>query len=96
MSEFSLLFPAGDVSSSSSPPSPDALQDGIGSAHASVVAQASVVVVVPTAVNVCLMASENISDNLRAQQLADLALPSMYKRAYLIAYETDEIALVRQ
>jgi len=57
---------------------------------------AYVLVAIPTATNVCLMASENISDNMRAQQTADLALPSMYKRAYLIAYETDEIALVRQ
>jgi len=57
---------------------------------------AYVLVAIPTAMNVCLMASENISDNLRAQQSADLELPSMYKRAYLIAYETDEIALVRQ
>ena len=57
---------------------------------------AYVLVAIPTAANVCLMASENISDNLRAQQASDLELPSMYKRAYLIAYETDEIALVRQ
>ncbi len=57
---------------------------------------AHVLVVIPTAINACLMASENVSDNLRARQPSDLALPSMYKRAYLVAYETDEIALVRQ
>lgn len=53
-------------------------------------------VVVPTAINTCLMASENLSDNLRARQSSNLELPSMYKRAFLVAYETDEIALVRQ
>lgn len=57
---------------------------------------AYVFVTIPTAINVCLLASENITDNLRAQQASDLVLPSLYKRAYLVAYETDEIALVRQ
>jgi hypothetical protein len=74
------------------------LPPGFGTSPSTPVLQhdADVFVVIPTAINVCLMASENISDNLRAQQPSDLALLSMYKRAYLIAYETDEIALVRQ
>lgn len=54
-----------------------------------------VLIVVPTAVNVALMVSENIVDNLRVQQAANLTLPSVYKRAYLVANETDEIALVK-
>lgn len=57
---------------------------------------AHVVVAVPTAINTCLMAAENITDNLRAQQTSDLALPSLYKRAYLVANVTDEVAIVRQ
>jgi len=51
-------------------------------------------IVVPTAINVVLMAMENIIDNMRVQQPASLSLPSMYKRAFLVAYETDEIAVV--
>lgn len=57
---------------------------------------AHVVVAVPTAINTCLMAAENITDNLRAQQSSNLTLPSLYKRAYLVANTTDEIALVRE
>lgn len=52
-------------------------------------------IVVPTAINITLMASDNIIDNLRVQQSSSLVLPSMYKRAFLISYETDEIALVK-
>lgn len=55
-----------------------------------------VIVTIPTAINTCLIAAENITDNLRAQQPSDLELPSLYKRAFLVAYETDEIALVRK
>lgn len=57
--------------------------------------QQRVMIVVPTAVNVCLMAAENIVDNLRVRQSADLTLPSLYKRAFLVAHETDEIAVVK-
>lgn len=71
------------------PPPPDALRVGVD------VAQHTIVIVVPTAVNVCLMAAENIVDNLRARQSADLTLPSLYKRAFLVAHETDEIAVVK-
>lgn len=54
-----------------------------------------VMIVVPTAANVVLLAAENITDNLRVRQPASLVLPSLYKRAYMVAYETDEIAVVR-
>ncbi len=60
------------------------------------IGEAQVIVTVPTAINTCLIAAENITDNLRAQQASDLELPSLYKRAFLVAYETDEIALVRR
>lgn len=55
----------------------------------------TVMIVIPTATNTCLMAVENIVANLRARQAANLTLPSLYKRAYFIAYETDEIAVVK-
>ncbi len=55
----------------------------------------AVSVVVPTAANVVLMASENIIDNLRVRQSASLTLPSLYKRAYMITREVDEFALVK-
>lgn len=57
---------------------------------------ARVDVVVPTAINIVLMVNENVVDNLRKNQASDLSLPSLYKRAYLVVNETDEIAVVRQ
>ncbi len=54
-----------------------------------------VMIVVPTGANVVLMVSENIVDNLRVRQPASLTLPSLYKRAYMITREVDEIALVK-
>lgn len=80
---------AAAVEESLPPPPPDVLRGDID------VAQASIVIVVPTAVNVCLMAAENIVENLLARQSADLSLPSLYKRAFLVAHETDEIAVVK-
>jgi hypothetical protein len=56
----------------------------------------TVMIVVPTAVNVVLMTSENIVDNLKTRNAASLELPSLYKRAYLIAHETDEIAVAKE
>jgi hypothetical protein len=53
-------------------------------------------VVVPTAPNTLLMVNENIVYNLLKGQAADLQLPSLYKRAYLVTYETDEIAVTKQ
>lgn len=53
-------------------------------------------VVIPTAANTLLLVSENISANLLKGQPADVQLPSLYKRAYLVVYETDEIAVARQ
>lgn len=53
-------------------------------------------IVLPTAVNTLLMVNDNIVSNLRLGQEADIQLPSMYKRAYLIVNETDEVAFVRK
>lgn len=58
--------------------------------------QTPTMIVVPSAHNIALLAAENITANLRVQQPANLVLPSLYKRAFLIAYETDEIAVVRR
>jgi len=54
-----------------------------------------VTVIIPTAPNICLLATENIFANLRVRQASSFDLPSLYKRAYLVAYETDEIATVK-
>jgi len=53
-------------------------------------------IMIPTAVNTVLMVNDNIVTNLRRGQAADLALPSLYKRAFLIVNETDEVAIVRK
>lgn len=52
-------------------------------------------IILPTAINVVLMVSENISDNLRLAKASDLALPSLYRRAFLIVGETDEVGILR-
>lgn len=80
-----------------SPPSGFAINASTAAAaSASFAVDARVIVTIPTAINTCLIATENITDNLRAQQPSDLELPSLYKRAFLVAYVTDEIALVRR
>lgn len=55
-----------------------------------------IVIVIPTAINMVLMAFSNIIDNLRVRQSASLSLPSLYKRAYLVVNTTDEIAFVKK
>lgn len=55
----------------------------------------AVQITIPTATNTCLLVVENITANLRLRQSSNLQLPSLYKRAYLIAYETDEVAVVK-
>ena len=56
----------------------------------------TVMIVIPTAVNMVLLAAENITQNLLLRQAASVNLPSLYKRAYLVAYETDEIAVLKE
>ncbi len=55
----------------------------------------TVMVMMPSAPNICMMVAENITTNLRRRQAADLVLPSLYKRAYLITSELDEIAVTK-
>jgi hypothetical protein len=52
-------------------------------------------IIIPTAINTVLMVSENITDNLRKQQISDIQVLSLYKQAYLVVNQTDEIAIVR-
>lgn len=54
-----------------------------------------VVLVVPTAINVVLLVNENITDNLRLNKASDLELPNLYRRAFLIVGETDEVGILR-
>ena len=63
---------------------------------ATVADDAKVTLIVPTAINMVLVANENIVYNLRKQQAADLQVMSLYKRAFLIVNETDEIITIRQ
>lgn len=53
-------------------------------------------VLIPTAPNTLLLVNENITANLLKGQAADIQLPSLYKRAYLIINQTDEVAIARQ
>lgn len=57
--------------------------------------QGPITIIVPTAPNICLAVSDNITANLRVKQPSNIGLPSLYKRAYLIAYQTDEMAIVK-
>ena len=57
---------------------------------------ARITIVIPTSVNTVLMVNENIIDNLRKDQDSDIQLPSLYKRAFLVVTEADEVAIVRQ
>lgn len=55
----------------------------------------TVLLLVPTAINVALLVNENISDNLRLNKASNLELPSLYRRAFLIVGETDEVGILR-
>lgn len=57
---------------------------------------AQIDILIPTAVNVVLMVNDNVIRNMRRRMDPDLTLPSLYKRAFLIVNETDEVAVVRQ
>jgi hypothetical protein len=53
-------------------------------------------IIIPTAVNTVLMVNDNIITNMRKGLASDIVMPSIYKRAYMIVNETDEVAIVRQ
>lgn len=86
----------GFISTGTGPtPVPPAVAPAAGSTGVPIT-QGPIVIVIPTAPNLCLVVSQNITDNLRQNQASNLTLPSLYKRAYMVANETDEIALSRQ
>lgn len=53
------------------------------------------VLVVPSAPNILNLVHENIVTNLRRRQDADLELPSLYRLAYAIHYNTGEMLVTR-
>lgn len=57
---------------------------------------AQVVTLIPTAINMVLMVNDNIVSNLRRGLTTDISLPSLYRKAFLVVNETDEIAAVVQ
>jgi hypothetical protein len=53
--------------------------------------QLHITVITPTAINVIGVVHQNIVSNLRRKQPSDIELPSMYRRAFMMTYETGEI-----
>ena len=47
--------------------------------------------IVPTALNVLNVVNDNIVNNLRRLQESDLGLPSLYRLAFMVYYNTGEI-----
>ena len=47
--------------------------------------------IMPTPKNFIRLFNTNLMDNLRRRQDSDAALPSLYRRAYMMAYNTGEI-----
>lgn len=54
-----------------------------------------IIVVLPTAIDTVLLASENITQNLLKNQPSLLTGQSLYRRAYQIVNETDEMYITR-
>ena len=50
---------------------------------------------VPTAVNIINLVSQNITDNLRRRQDSDITLPSLYRLAFTMHYNTGELLVTR-
>lgn len=99
MSDGSLLSTKGLVGGAlGGPPTPPvpAVPTPAAGALGVPIVQGPTTIVIPTAPNLCLIASQNIIDNLRQNQAANLTLPSLYKRAFMVVNQTDEIALARR
>ena len=50
---------------------------------------------VPTAVNIVNLVSQNIADNMRRRQDSEIELLSLYRLAYTIHYNTGELLVTR-
>lgn len=55
----------------------------------------TVIIILPTAINVVLWVNDNVTSNLRRSKASDVGLPDLYQRALLIVNETDEVAILR-
>jgi len=53
------------------------------------------VLIAPTAPNILNLVNENIVDNLRRRQNSDVDLPSLYRLAFTIHYNTGEMLVTR-
>jgi hypothetical protein len=51
--------------------------------------------ITPTAPNVLNLVNENIINNLRRRKDSDLALPSLYRLAFAVVYNTGEFLVER-
>ena len=47
--------------------------------------------IIPTPESLLQVANTNIVDNLRRRRDANLDVPSLYRRAYMVAYNTGEL-----
>jgi len=47
--------------------------------------------IVPTAINLLNLVNENIVNNLRRLQDSDLGIPSLYRLAFMVYYNTGEL-----
>ena len=47
--------------------------------------------IIPTPETLLRLANTNIVDNLRRKQNANIDLPSLYRRAYMVVYNTGEL-----
>lgn len=53
--------------------------------------EVKITAVIPTAINTLAVVHQNVVTNLKRAEVSDVELPSMYKRAFMITYETGEI-----
>ena len=51
------------------------------------------ILIMPTPINVLSQVHKNIVDNLRRGRAADLELPSLYRLAFAVVYNTGEMIL---
>lgn len=52
-------------------------------------------IVLPTPPDILLMVAENMHTNLLRRQSAEIEMPSLYRRAFQIVNETDEVAVTK-
>jgi len=50
--------------------------------------------IIPSPENLLELANTNIMENLRRRQSANLDLPSLYRRAFMVVYNTNELPVI--